>query len=162
MSWSSKQQPRSLDRALRLSIAPSPTPLLSANGCGTYFMSFSAASPRPPSPIATTSPLCMSANRVLHKCTKHIELDIHFVRERVQLGDLRVLHVPTGEQYADMMTKGLPTSMFQEFRSSLCVVPMTQQTVGGVEARRSACHICGWSAPSRRVCAVTARIAHVL
>lgn len=41
----------------------------------------------------------MSANPVHHKRTKHIELDIHFVRERVQLGDLRVLlHVPTGEQ----------------------------------------------------------------
>ena len=75
--------------------------------------------------------MCMSANPVHHKRTKHIELDIHFVRERVQLGDLRVLHVPTDEQYADIMTKGLPTSMFQEFHSSLCVVPMTQQTAGG-------------------------------
>jgi len=72
----------------------------------------------------------MSANPVHHKRTKHIELDIHFLRERVQLGDLRVLHVPTGEQYVDIMTKGVPTSMFHEFRSSLCVVPMTQQTAG--------------------------------
>ncbi|XP_066373439.1 uncharacterized mitochondrial protein AtMg00810-like [Miscanthus floridulus] len=39
----------------------------------------------------------MSSNPVHHKRTKHIELDIHFVRERVQLGELRVLHVPTGE-----------------------------------------------------------------
>ncbi|XP_066334489.1 uncharacterized mitochondrial protein AtMg00810-like [Miscanthus floridulus] len=59
VSWSSKRQPRSLDRALRLSIAPAPTPLLSAYGCGTYLMSSSAASPRPPSPIATMSPLCI-------------------------------------------------------------------------------------------------------
>jgi hypothetical protein len=26
---------------------------------------------------------------------KHIEIDLHFVRERVAVGDLRVLHVPT-------------------------------------------------------------------
>jgi len=63
----------------------------------------------------------MSANPVHHKRTKHIELDIHFVRERVQVGDLCVLHVATGEQYADMMTKGLPTPTFQTFHSSLCV-----------------------------------------
>ena len=50
------------------------------------------------------SAVYMSANPVHHKRTKHIELDIHFARERVQAGELRVLHVPTGEQYADIMT----------------------------------------------------------
>jgi hypothetical protein len=34
----------------------------------------------------------MSANPVQHRRTKHIELDIHFVREKVALGALRVLH----------------------------------------------------------------------
>ncbi|XP_066315609.1 uncharacterized mitochondrial protein AtMg00810-like [Miscanthus floridulus] len=77
------------------------------------------------------SAVYMSSNRVHHKRTKHIELDIHFVREHVQVGDLRVLHVPTAEQYADSMTKGLPTATFEAFRSSLCVVPITHQTAGG-------------------------------
>lgn len=39
------------------------------------------------------SAVYMSSNPVHHKRMKHIELDIHFVRERVQLGNLRVLHV---------------------------------------------------------------------
>jgi hypothetical protein len=43
------------------------------------------------------SAIYMSANPVHHKRTKHIELDIHFVRERVQASELRVLHVRTGE-----------------------------------------------------------------
>ncbi|XP_020164434.1 F-box protein At5g07610-like [Aegilops tauschii subsp. strangulata] len=60
----------------------------------------------------------MAANPVHHRRTKHIELDIHFVREKVALGQLRVLHVPTTQQFADVMTKGLPTATFQEFRSS--------------------------------------------
>jgi len=77
------------------------------------------------------SAVYMSANPVHHKRTKHIELDIHFVRERVQAGELRVLHVPTGEQYADIMTKGLTTKTFEAFRDSLCVTPMTHQTAGG-------------------------------
>lgn len=72
----------------------------------------------------------MSANPMHHKRTKHIKFDIHFVRERVQAGELRVLHVPTDEQYADIMTKGLMTKTFEAFRDSLCVTPMTHQTEG--------------------------------
>jgi hypothetical protein len=67
------------------------------------------------------SAVYLSANPVHHRRTKHIELDIHFVREQVALGRIRVLHVPNAQQFADVMTKGLPTSTFEEFRSSLCV-----------------------------------------
>ncbi|XP_071678617.1 uncharacterized mitochondrial protein AtMg00810-like [Lolium perenne] len=67
------------------------------------------------------SAVYLSANPVHHRRTKHIELDIHFVRDQVALGQTRVLHVPTAQQFADVMTKGLPTSTFEEFRSSLCV-----------------------------------------
>jgi hypothetical protein len=58
---------------------------------------------------------------VQHQRTKHVEIDLHFVREKVALGHARVLHVPTTSQYADVFTKGLPTSLFQEFRSSLTI-----------------------------------------
>ena len=75
----------------------------------------------------------LSANPVHHRRTKHIELDIHFVREQVALGHVRVLHVPTTQQFADIMTKGLPTPSFEEFRSSLCVGPGDASTAGGVE-----------------------------
>jgi hypothetical protein len=54
------------------------------------------------------------------------------VREQVALGRIRVLHVPTAQQFADVMTKGLPTSTFEEFRSSLCVSGAAS-TAGGVE-----------------------------
>lgn len=77
------------------------------------------------------SAVYMSSNPVHHKRTKHIELDIHFVCERVQVSDLRVLHVPIDEQYTNVKTKGLPTATFEAFQSSLCVVPITHQTVGG-------------------------------
>ena len=77
------------------------------------------------------SAVYMAANPVHHRRTKHVELDIHFVRERVALGDIRVLHVSTRQQLADVMTKGLPTNIFQEFRSSLCVAPDAVTTAGG-------------------------------
>ena len=63
----------------------------------------------------------LSGNPVQHQRTKHVEIDLHFVREKVALGHVRVLHVPTTSQYADVFTNGLPTSLFQEFRSSLNV-----------------------------------------
>ncbi|GKA27477.1 ribonuclease H-like domain-containing protein [Tanacetum coccineum] len=56
-----------------------------------------------------------------HQRTKHIEIDIYFVRDYVASGQVRVLHVPSRFQYVDIFTKGLPTALFLEFRSSLNV-----------------------------------------
>ncbi|XP_039822529.1 uncharacterized mitochondrial protein AtMg00810-like [Panicum virgatum] len=67
------------------------------------------------------STVYMSANPVQHQHTKHIEIDLHFVRERIALGDVRVLPIPTSFQYADIFTKGLPSSVFMEFWFSLNV-----------------------------------------
>jgi len=74
----------------------------------------------------------MSANPVQHQRTKHVEIDLHFVRERVATGAVRVLHVPTSSQYADIFTKGLPSLVFTEFRSSLNVQAADDQTAGSV------------------------------
>ena len=76
------------------------------------------------------STVYMSSNPVQHQRTKHVEIDLHFVRERVATGDVRVLHVPTSSQYADIFTKGLPSSVFTEFRSSLNVQAADDQTAG--------------------------------
>jgi hypothetical protein len=60
-----------------------------------------------------------------------VEIDLHFVRERVALGAVRVLHVPTRMQFADVFTKGLPSSVFSDFRSSLNVRSIDVPTAGG-------------------------------
>jgi hypothetical protein len=65
------------------------------------------------------SAMYLSNNPVQHQRTKHVEIDLHFVREKVTIGQVRVLHVPTTSQFADVFTKGLPSSVFEEFRSSL-------------------------------------------
>ena len=74
----------------------------------------------------------LSTNPVQHQRTKHVEINLHFVRDRVALGEARVLHVPTSSQYADIFTKGLPTALFEDFRTSLNIVPHVS-TAGGVE-----------------------------
>jgi gluconate kinase len=61
----------------------------------------------------------LSTNPVQHQRTKHVEINLHFVREKVVIGQVCILHVPTTSQFADIFTKGLPSSVFNEFRSSL-------------------------------------------
>ncbi|KAJ9551616.1 hypothetical protein OSB04_015661 [Centaurea solstitialis] len=76
------------------------------------------------------SAVYLASNPVQHQRTKHIEIDIHFVREKVALGHVRVLHVPSSFQYADIFTKGLPRQLFLDFRSSLSVRPPPAPTEG--------------------------------
>ncbi|KAK4349011.1 hypothetical protein RND71_031766 [Anisodus tanguticus] len=63
----------------------------------------------------------LSSNLVQDQRTKHIEMDIHFVREKVARGQVRVLHVPSRYQIANIFTKGLPSVLFEDFRDSLSV-----------------------------------------
>jgi hypothetical protein len=76
------------------------------------------------------SAIYMSSNPVQHRRTKHIEIDIHFVREKVTLGEVRVLHVPSSHQFANIMIKGLTSALFDKFCFSLCVRQAPAQTAG--------------------------------
>jgi hypothetical protein len=65
------------------------------------------------------SAVYLFTNPVQHQRTKHVEINLHFVRERVAVGDVHVLHVSTTSQFADIFTKGLTYLVFLEFCSSL-------------------------------------------
>jgi hypothetical protein len=61
----------------------------------------------------------LSTNPVQHQRMKHVEIDLHFVREKVVIDQVCVLHILMTSQFANIFTNGLPSSVFNEFRSSL-------------------------------------------
>ncbi|GJU95049.1 NBS-containing resistance-like protein [Tanacetum coccineum] len=72
----------------------------------------------------------LSSDPIQHQRTEHIELDIHFVREKVARCQVRVLHVPSHYQNADIFTKGLPRILFDDFRDSINVRSPPTSTAG--------------------------------
>ena len=61
----------------------------------------------------------LSANPTFHARTKHIEVDYHFVRERVAQKLLDICHIASGDQVADGFTKALALRPLELFKHNL-------------------------------------------
>ncbi len=78
------------------------------------------------------SALDLSKNPVHHDRTKHIDIQWHFVREKVESGEVILHQVRTSEQLADVFTKPLPKDKFLAAVTGLGmkVVPESPTVVG--------------------------------
>ncbi|CAN6700999.1 unnamed protein product [Malus baccata var. baccata] len=75
--------------------------------------------------------ITLSFNLVQHQKTKHIEIDVHFVRERVAKQQLFVQFVSSREQFADILIKGLNDPLFQTHCNNLMLSLSKQEIDGG-------------------------------
>ncbi|PNX65734.1 copia protein [Trifolium pratense] len=122
ISWSSKRKPtlsRSSVEAEYRGVAN-----VVSESCWIHNLLLELHFPIPQTTLVycdNVSAIYLSDNPVQHQRTKHIEIDIHFVREKVARGQARVLHVPSRHQIADIFTKDLPRILFDDFRTSLSV-----------------------------------------
>jgi len=67
------------------------------------------------------SAVLLAHNPILHSRTKHMEIDLFFVREKVLAKQLSVVHIPGTDQWADILTKPVSTAKFLLMHSKLNV-----------------------------------------
>lgn len=79
-----------------------------------------------------SSAISLASNPVFHARTKHVEVDFHFVREKVLHKQLLVKFVPSELQIADVLTKPLTIQRFHFLRSKLQLFHIPASVCGGV------------------------------
>ncbi|XP_071652413.1 uncharacterized protein [Temnothorax longispinosus] len=72
--------------------------------------------------VDNASAIKLAKNPSFYKRSKHIDVRAHFVRERVQNGELKIEHISSGEQVADVLTKPIPRVQFQRLHEKLGMV----------------------------------------
>ncbi|GMP59362.1 hypothetical protein CsSME_00022664 [Camellia sinensis var. sinensis] len=58
-------------------------------------------------------------NPVQHDRTKHVEIDRHFIKEKLTSGTICTPFVQSGEQLADILTKGVRNKPFHDILGKL-------------------------------------------
>ncbi|XP_030510465.1 uncharacterized mitochondrial protein AtMg00810-like [Cannabis sativa] len=80
------------------------------------------------------STIMLTQNPVLHQRTKHIELDLYFIREKVLSKVSQIKHISSYDQLADGLTKAISIQRFAEFRHKLKIEDHSIMSLrGGVE-----------------------------
>ena len=65
------------------------------------------------------SAIKMALNPKSHGRTKHVDVRMHYIREQVKNGNIRLEYISTEEMTADMLTKNLGRRKFEYFRNKI-------------------------------------------
>ena len=83
--------------------------------------------------VDNISAIKLVKNPEFHKRTKHMDVRYHFIRERIESGELKVEYLCTENQKADIFTKALPRERFCMLRESVGIIErMTRRNGGSV------------------------------
>ncbi|RVW98483.1 Retrovirus-related Pol polyprotein from transposon RE1 [Vitis vinifera] len=63
--------------------------------------------------------ISIAKNPVQHDRTKHVEIDRHFIKEKLEGGTIRLMYIPSSRQTADILTKALPKATYENMKSKL-------------------------------------------
>ncbi|RVX10421.1 Retrovirus-related Pol polyprotein from transposon TNT 1-94 [Vitis vinifera] len=63
--------------------------------------------------------ISIAKNPVQHNRTKHVEIDRHFIKEKLEGGTIRLMYIPSSRQTADILTKALPKATYENMKSKL-------------------------------------------
>jgi hypothetical protein len=69
--------------------------------------------------VDNKSAIELAKNSVHHERSKHIDVRFHFIREQVKKSEVRLSHVTSHEQVADIFTKPLPTVLFENYKAMI-------------------------------------------
>ena len=83
--------------------------------------------------------ISIAHNLVLHDRTKHVEVDKHFIKEKLDSGLICMPYIPTTKQIADVFTKGLHKKQFDVLMSKLTMEDIFKPAWGGIlESQKNA------------------------
>ena len=76
--------------------------------------------------------ISIANNPVQHDKTKHVEIDKHFIKEKLDDGSICISYISSSQQIVDILTKGLPRQNFDLCVSKLGLYDIYIPTRGGV------------------------------
>ena len=72
--------------------------------------------------------ISIAKNPIQHDRTKHVEINRHFIKEKIEGGIVRLMYTPSSRQTIDILTKALPKTTYENMISKLGMLDIYHPT----------------------------------